>query len=209
MTKQTVLEEVNERMKQIKETKSADIDRIGTLQQEAHAKLEAAELAMKQAMEVMDVDAYEEGKHAKHKAQTALDMYNGRFNQIKTQEYISEEESDKIISSLLDYEQTLGENFKFSAAEPLKKLADLLNAYNNEIAETERVLSDWQHDIHANYQSPITLYTDPATGKKSHRSPRPIPVHSIPYLGCNEAMQLSEYLQKAEPLFNDDQNEMV
>ena len=204
MAKQTTLEEVRASMKDMLGTKSADLYTIAKMQQETRTKIEAAELAMKKATEVMDVDAYEEARQAKYKAQTALDMYNGRYEQIKTREYISEEESDKVIRSLLDYEKTLAEGFKFAAAEPLKKLADLYHSYKKEVAETERTLTDWQRDIHANYLSEVTLYVDPVTGQKTHRSPRPILVRQTPYYGCDESKDLGEYLKKAEWLYSGD-----
>lgn len=197
MAKKTALEEVRERMKEMMGTKSADLYKIAKMRQEAGEKIKNAEQAMKQATEAMDVDAYEEARQTRNKAQTALEMYNGRYEQIRTQEYISEEESDKVISSLLGYEQTLKEGFKFAAAEPLKKLSELLKAYRSEVAETERVLTSWQRDIHASYRSDITTYTDPVTGERTNRSPKPVPVHPVQYFGCTEARQLDEYLKTA------------
>ena len=126
MAKQTVLQEVKDRMKELQDSKAAQLAEISQKQDEARSKIEAAALAMKQATEEMNVDRYEEAKHAKSKAQTALDMYNGRYNQIKQQEYISEADSDKVVDSLLAYEGTLAEDFKAAVAEHLKALAGLL-----------------------------------------------------------------------------------
>lgn len=198
----TALEEVKAIMKEMLDKKAEDLDRIQQLQQEARTKIEAAGLAMKHATENLDIEAYEEARQAKAKAQTALDVYNGRFRQIAEKEFVTEEESDRVINSLLEYENTLAESFKLAAGETLKTLADLYKCYKDEVAETESTLSQWQRDIHANYLSSMTLYYDPVTGNRTHRSPRPIPVRSAPYLGCEEARELGEYLNKAEALYN-------
>ncbi len=201
MAKQTVLEEVKNRMREMQDSKAAQLETIRQKQEEARTQIEAAALAMKQATEEMDVDSYEEAKNRKHKAQTALDMYNGRYKQIQQQEYISEADSDKVVDSLLEYEKTLAEDFKAAAAVHLKKLAELLKDYREAVKDTEWTLTSWQRDIHANYNTRGgTTYYDEFTGQHTHRSPRPVPVHQMQYTGCSEAAQLGDYLEKAKDL---------
>lgn len=202
MAKQTVLDEVKARMKELQDGKAAQLETIRQKQDEAGAQIEAAKLAMKQATEEMDVDSYEEAKSRKHRAQTALDMYNGRYNQIKQQEYISEADSDKVVNSLLAYEDELAAGFKAAAAEHVKKLAELLRDYMEAVEDVEQTLTGWQRDIHANYNSRGSAsYFDEFTGQHTGRSPLPIPVHQIAYTGCTEAAQLGEYLDKARALY--------
>ena len=156
---------------------------------------------LKQATEEMNVDSYEAAKNQKHKAQTALDMYNGRYNQIKQQEYISEADSDKVVDSLLAYEGTLAEDFKAAVAEHLKALAGLLKDYKDAVRDTEVTLTNWQRDIHANYNTRgSSQFYDELTGKHTDRSPRPVAVHTMPYTGCAEAARLSDYLGKEAQL---------
>ena len=202
MAKQTVLQEVKARMQEMQDKKAAELQAIHEKQTEAQTQKEAAELALKEATERMDLDAYEEAKTARRKAQTAIDMYGGRYKQISQQEYISEEESDKVIDGLLDYEATLAADFKAAVAEPLKQLAAILTGYQNEVADTERTISAWGANIHANYNTRgTTTFTDPATGQPTHRSANPVPVHRMGYNGCSEAAQLKDYLEKAKGLY--------
>lgn len=202
MAKQTVLQEVKARMQEMQDKKAAELQAIHEKQTEAQTQKEAAELALKEATERMDLDAYEEAKTARRKAQTAIDMYGGRYKQISQQEYISEEESDKVIDGLLDYEKQLAEDFRAAVAEPLKQLAAILEKYRNEVADTERTISAWGANIHANYNTRgTTTFTDPVTGQPTHRSANPVPVHRMGYNGCNEAAQLKDYLDKAAGLY--------
>lgn len=198
MAKNTILQEVKKRMADMKESKAAQLETIRQKQEEARTQIEAAALGMKQATEEMNVDSYEEAKNRKHKAQTALDMYNGRFKQIQAQEYISEADSDKVINDLLAYEDKLAADFKEATAEPLKQLAKIHKEYLAEVKDTERTITAWQKDIHANYSTRgATMYQDKDTGKWTDRSPGPVPVHTMPYTGCSEAEQLGAYLKKA------------
>ena len=194
MAKKTVLEEVKARMKEMRDKKAEQLETIRKKQAEASTQIEAAALAMRQATEEMNVEEYEKARNTKNKAQTALDMYNGRYDQIRAQEYISEEESDKVIDSLLQYEKTLDKEFKAAIAEPLRKLADLEKAYREEVADTEQTIKAWTGNIHANYRS--------RGGSKTHREDKPVPVHYVPYTGCQEAFPLREYLTKAAGLIN-------
>lgn len=199
MAKQTVLDEVKNRMKEMQDSKAAQLETIRQKQTEARSQIEAAALAMKQATEEMNVDSYEEAKNRKRKAQTALDMYNGRYEQISKQEYISEAESDSVVDSLLEYENQLAEDFKAAAGVQLKKLAELLKDYKAAVQDTENTLTSWQRNIHANYRS-ATSWRTLEDGTTTNRMDRATPVHMMPYTGCAEAGRMEEYLKKEAPL---------
>lgn len=196
MAKQTVVEEVKARMQEMQQKKAGELETVRQRQQEAQTQKEAAELAIREATDSMDLEAYEEAKTAKRKAQTAIDMYSSKYNQIKQQEYISEVESDKVIDSLLAYEDELAAGFKAAVAEPLKKLDELQKAYADAVEDVEQTIRAWTGNIHANYRNNGTTYTD-----GTNRSPQPVPVRKIPYTGCSEAHQLKEYLDKAKGLY--------
>lgn len=196
MAKQTVVEEVKARMQEMQQKKAGELETVRQRQQEAQTQKEAAELALREATDSMDLEAYEEAKTAKRKAQTAIDMYSGKYNQISKQEYISEVESDKVIDSLLAYEDELAAGFKAAVAEPLKKLDELQKAYADAVEDVEQTIRAWTSNIHANYRNNGTTYAD-----GTNRSPQPVPVRRLPYTGCSEARQLKEYLDKAEGLY--------
>ena len=202
MAKQTVLQEVKARMQEMQDKKAGELQAIHDRKTEAQTQKEAAELALKEATERMDLEAYEEAKDARRKAQTAIDMYTSKYNQISKQEYISEAESDKVIDGLLEYEKQLAEDFRAAVAEPLKALATILQNYQHEVSDTEATITAWGANIHANYNTRGAMTrTDPLTGEQTHRSETPIPVHRMPYTGCSEAYQLKEYLDKAAGLY--------
>lgn len=196
MAKQTKLQETKERMQQMQEKKAGELNAIYERKAEAQTQKEAAELALKDATERMDLEAYEEAKQALRKAQAAIDMYGGRYDQISKQEYISEAESDKVIDSLLAYEDELAAGFKAAVAEPLKKLDELQKAYVDAVEDVEQTIRAWTSNIHANYRNNGTTYAD-----GTNRSPQPVPVRRLPYTGCSEAHQLKDYLDKAAGLY--------
>lgn len=201
MAKQITLQEVKARMKEMQETKAAELATIQKKQEEARAQIEAAGLAIKSATERTDLEAYEEAKAQKRKAQTALDMYDGRYDQIRKQEYISEAESDKVIDSLLAYEMQLEVEFKEAVGERLRELSKILEDYRTEVQATEDTISAWCRNIHANYNTRgMSTRIDKVTGQLTDRSEKPIPVHVMPYNGCGEAAQLGDYLKQAAPL---------
>lgn len=202
MSKQNTLEAVNICMREMKEKKAAELTEIQEKQIDASTDLMKATQAMKEATERMDLDAYERAKDAQCRAQTAIDMYSGRYTQISQQEYISEAESDKVIDGLLAYEDQLAEDFKAAVADPLKKLAEMCNAYRAAVAATERTLTEWQQDIHANYNTRgRTSHYDKEANTWTNRSESPVPVHVTPYTGCKEYHIMQEYLDTSVALY--------
>lgn len=193
-----VLQEVKERMADMIATKQAELDEIQKRQAEARTQIEAADLAMRAATEIMDADAYGAAQVKKYKAQTALEMYSRRYSQIEMREFISEEESDKVLDSLLAYEDDLAEAFKAGVAEPLKALDKLYTAYYTAVRDTERTMSAWQQDIHANYSTRGCMQRTDETGAITDRNETPVPVRRTPFYGCAEASQLGDYLKKAK-----------
>lgn len=194
----TVVEEVKARMVKMIQTKRAELEEADKKGRAAKADLAAAENAIKEAAARMDLEAFEAGNKAKHKAETALAMYTEKYRQTQKQEYISEPESDKVIDSLLAYEEQLADKFREAIAEPLEKLKALHDEYMAEVRNTEDTLTAWQRDIHANYSTRgMSSYIDEETGERTDRSKTPVAVHVLPYTGCGEAARLGQYLKNA------------
>lgn len=196
--KKSVLQEVQARIASIQQKRAAELAEIREKQAEARTQIEAASLAMKEATEVLNVEAYEKARNDKKKWQTALDMYNARFNQIQAQELVTEADSDSVINSLLAYEEEIAQTFKQAMKDPLQILKKLLDDYEDEVQEVENTINIWQTDIHANYSTRGSAsFVNPDTGERTDRSAVPVPVHRLPYTGCSEATQLKTYLEKA------------
>lgn len=191
MAKKNLIAEIRERITDMQTTKANELKTVWEKKTQAETEKEAAELALKNATAVMDLEAYEEARAKKHKAQTAIDMYSSKHKQIETQEYISEEESDKVIASILDYEEERAAEFKADLAKLLKPAADLLATYEADIREAEDTIRVWTDSIHANYRSMTTTYQD-----GTNRCPKPVPVRNLPYNGCSEAAILKTFLEK-------------
>ena len=196
-------QEVKKRMRELMETKSAQLTEIESRTAEARARLEAAGTAIKQATEEMNVDSYEAAKAQAAKAQAALDMYTAGYAQLKAQELVPEAESDKVIDSLLEYEQDLETDFKAALVGPLKQLAKLHADYVAAVRDAENTMAAWQQDIHANYRMRGTTRVDPLTGERTDRMEKPQPVRRLYYGGCYEAGRLDAYLKQEAKLLKE------
>lgn len=191
----TKLQEVQNRMKEMKDKKAKELLEIQGKLEEARAQKEAAEIAIKEATESTNLEAYEAAKDRKRRAQSAIDMYSGRYKQIQTKEFISETESDIVIDSLLDYEKEIAAKFEQDIAAPLLALKKLYADYSGEVKATEETIQEWGRDIHSNYNTRGTsTYYDKETGKQTNRSPQPVPVHSLPYEGCSAGQLVRSFI---------------
>ena len=198
MTKTTVLDEVKTRMQKMREDKAAQLEEIRKKKAEAHVRRESAQIALSDAAERLDADAYETAQAEMHKAQTALTMCEERYSQLLKKKFISEAESDAVIDSLLEYENRLADDFRKAAADPLDRLAAILDTYRAAVKDTEATLTEWQQSIHPNFRTfGGTMYTDETTGERTDRSKEPRPVHARHFEGCTEAVQLENYLNRS------------
>lgn len=190
MAKQTVFQEVKARMEEMQTRKRDDLAAIEQKKIEAQAQKDAAELAIKTATERMDLEGYEEAKAARTRAQMVIDMCAGRYKQISAQEYVSEEESDRVQDSLAEYRTKIAEDFKTAICEPLRTLAKLLEDYKAEDMAVSATMRTWANEIHANYRNPFTTYSETGT----NRSQKPVPVEMIILPRCGEAGRLERML---------------
>ncbi len=198
MPKTDTLKDVKARIRDLINKQETELQTIQEKQEAATEQLKKAEAAIHDATEAINFDAYEKATEEKKKARAELDMYSARISQILQRELISETDSDCVIDSLLNYEKKLAEDFRAAISEPLEQLRNLYDKYTAAVADTENTINTWTSDIHANYRSKGTIYRETGT----NRSPRPIPVHQLPYIGCNDAVQLKRYLDQAEAILN-------
>ena len=187
--KQTTLSQVKERMENLKARKAADLDVIQNKQNENKIQIEGARRAMRDASEKMDPEAYMDAKALLAKYETSSEMYAARHEQILKQEYISEADSDKVIDSLLEYEDTLASEFEASIAKPLDDLKRLLTKYQQDVAAVEEAIVDWTQNVHRNYRSQVSTYRN-----GSKRSETPVPVRNIPFQGSMASRTINDFL---------------
>lgn len=165
-------------------------------------KIEAERRAECAAQEAIDKATAALDFEMNHKAQ--LDMtaaaerrvlLQRRFDQLNSRKLVPEDESDKVISSLLQYEQDLETAFEKEVSAPLATLAKLCREYREKVQETERTIEKWTREIHPNYISSCTIYPD-----GTHRSLTPQPVHTMPYSGSDLSYKINKFLQNVLPL---------
>ena len=191
------IKEVKEKMSDMIKTKEQELFELNIKLKELRAELKGAEEESRHATAEMNLEAYEEAEANKKKAALAISMYEGKLKQLSNQEYISEEESDKIIDSILDYEEEITKQFEADIAEPLNTLLELAIAYQSTIEDAENTIIKWTGRIHANYSTRgLTSRIDPRTGQYTDRSEIPVPVHPTPYAGSPAASIIIQAIEQ-------------
>lgn len=192
MSKQTIAEKVSEQIDAMLTQRAQEIAVIETALASANAQKQEAEASAKAAIEKTDFAAYESAKDAQRKASAAIEMYEARLKQLTEREFISEEESDRVIDSLLAYEADLAERYADDIKTPLAALEAIHSQYRQEVQNVERIIGRWTREIHANYRTPGTIYAETGT----NRAPYPAPVHRVPYVGSPESEKTDKYLNE-------------
>ncbi len=160
----------------------------------ARAKLENAKAAVETAAAALQADEYVEARAEVDRLTTMLEMYTRKLEMIRNREIGTEAETNQVIDALLAYESELTKDFQKELRKALDPVEELNTKYRQEIVGIEYLITVWTQQIHANYESRgRSTYVD-ADGKRTSRSPVPIPVHAAPFNGCRESNKLTEYL---------------
>ena len=192
MKKTTVIQEIKSKIESLKNTRAEDLQTCRGKISEAEARKRANEKKMAEATNKMDLDAYEEGKREKEKAEIEIEMYTKRYEMLLHNDYVSEEESDGVFQSIDDYEREIAIEFYDKVKPIYEQLREILSEYEGKVYEAEETLKTWENDIHANYRSKCTTYAETGT----NRSPEPIRYRMTDYTGGEDSAVLKLFLNK-------------
>ena len=180
-----IITKINEQISELIETKERQIGEVREKLNQANKDLEIAEEALKAATANTDLSAFTNAKTAKTAAVNAIEMLTGRLDQLQSNEYVTEQESDAVIKSILDYENSIAVQFRKEISQPLDQLDSILKTYLSNVQRAENTITTWCDEIHSNYRD-----------ESGQRQDKPRPVHRIPYHGCGDAFALVGALQK-------------
>lgn len=190
MKTNNIVEEVNEKIAVLKSDREKELTAIQAHVAEETKNLNEASKAMAAAIDSTDLGAYERAKTEKTRAETALEMYSARYKKVKNLEFITEEESDAIIASLINRDRELTLEFASDLDAALETVRDLLKRHEREKKELSATVERWTRDIHHNYLSATTTFRETGT----NRSPKPIPVKAGD--PCEEYNITKQYLNQ-------------
>lgn len=182
--------EVQNRIDEMIAEKAKEVNAIETQINEAGAEIEKQKRVQHEAMQRTDAPAYRRAKEAIADAEAAMEMYCMRRDQIHAKEYISEQDSDAVINDLLKYEDDLAIEYEKAIKEPIERLQKIHDEYTSLVKETEKAIKRWTSEIHSYHHVPTMTRPD-----GSDRSEEPVPVHRIPYAGCDVSSRVEKALR--------------
>lgn len=195
-------EEVQNRINELLAEKRADVMEVDSNMSKAEKEVAEAKRDQKDATANMNLEAYEKAREKEQRARTAIEMYKGRRAQLERREFVDEEDSDRVIDGLLDYQKALAHAFCVDIAPELKKLHKMHEDYIKAGQQAEDTLNAWMRQIHPNYRMQGGSRIDPETGETTNRAGHPVPIHvTHDAWECAESKQLGKYLEKSVNLY--------
>lgn len=196
MAKNTV-EKTKAKMQQIAADKARELEEIQAAIERAQNEEKTADQQIADAVASTDIAAYMDAKARKTTARTTAEMYEERRRQLHTKKFVTEEESDRVIDALLEFEDKRAAAFINAIRPAVDTLAKLQAEYSAEILDAEQTIKRWTEEIHANYSTRGRVCYPSGTD----RSATPCPVHAEPYTGSTAAQKVEKFLQKIRPEF--------
>jgi len=176
-----IIDDTKREIEELVNKKNAEMDKISDALNKAHAELNIALDEQKKASDEMNAKAYAAACRSVADAESVIGMYEMRRDTLKAQEMISDEDSDKKIDALLQYEKDIEQEYADLVREHIKAINDIYKEYNKNVRDAENVIDDWTRRIHPNYRRPNTKLGDAAILRGDDR--KPWPVHNTYYDG--------------------------
>ena len=184
--------EVRKRIEEMLEEQTRQMDVIQE-RIEAERKAEAeARTTIEQAVADLDFDRNHEAKRALEQAIERRELLSKRVEMLRSRKLVTEEESDRVIDSLLQYEKDLAAEYVAGLSKILSQLEEITNNYDADVKEAEGVILKWTQQVFPNYRSETAMYQ----GGTTNRAPYPVAVHTTAYLGCDESIITKEFVKK-------------
>lgn len=192
-----ITEMTAEKIKEIKTKRAAEAAGINAEIEKAQRDITKAEENIKRAIESTNIKDFEKYTQDKKKAGAVVEMYTRRLEQLNTHAAITEEESDAVITNLLEYEEELSNKYLTDCAPEVEKLRELTREYLSMISDAESTLNQWTTEIHPNHRTfgRSSFYKN---GSYTDRSDTPTPVHRTPFYGCYESTIIKNFLEMIE-----------
>ena len=187
--------EVKERIEKMIAARDAQLQSIDEEMQKISAENAECSARMEAATESSDLEAYRTAKAWAAKLQDAFDMYAARRNQIAALKLVTEEESDRTIDQLLDYEKDLKEEYRTAIRDVMKNMIVISDQYRKKVAEAEGVIRSWTSNIHANYRAECTRFAD-----GTNRAKTPQPVRMAAYVGGELLGRVDDFISRVKGL---------
>lgn len=189
----TELERVNDRINELVEQRRVQLEEIDNRLNDLASNGESARSMMKDAAAVLNEKAYADAEAKLKRAESMIEMYKSRREQISSQEYIGEEESEETINSLLDYEDKLEADFKKAIEPHLSALEEIRDKYVFDVSQTEQMIMRWTNTIRRSFYNRSGSQRV-VNGKWTNRFDEPQPIHRVSYLGCKASSALGTLL---------------
>lgn len=190
---ENVASKVLKRIEKMLEEKQSSLSVIQDLLKAEYEKEAEVKKEILNAQANMDFELYHELKARLAEIREKIELLNSRQNQLASAKLITEEESDRVIDSLLQYEAELANAYEKAIIGEIKLIRTTHDLYRSSVNEAEKAIATWTSNIHPNYRSSSTRYHN-----GSNRADRPVAVHPVAYLGSPLSHIIDSLLKKAE-----------
>lgn len=186
--------EVSARIEKMIAEKAAEVEAVEKRLEENTAEIVKQEGKLAAAMEKTDAAAYKKAKDAKADAEATAEMLGKRLEQIHSKKFVTESDSDAVIDDLLKYEDALAAEYEEAIKKQIERLQKIHDEYIALVAEAEKTIHRWTNEIHAYHRVKGTVFADGSSYSKA-----PVPVHRMPYTGCEVSHRVEKFLNTVYP----------
>lgn len=149
----TKIDEIIKKIDALTQNKNALIKSLEERSEEAKKAIEAAEVRQTIAMTKIDTDGYAQAAQDKAAAESALELFTRKIEELNKNDLVSDEEHEQTIRYLTSYEDSLDADFIKEAKELMKGLLAVYNKYTGYFRLAEGTRERWLKEIHPDYEA--------------------------------------------------------
>lgn len=188
---QETIIEVTKQVKSILEDKTNKLKVINDKINDISIELSEKKKALSDAMDNMNENEFKKVSGKITELENMLMMYQTKKEQLQSNEFISEHESDAVIDKLLALQEENAQDYAREIEPYLRTVLEISQRYWKDVLDIESLITLWSNQVHENYNSRGKVVVNGST-----RLPYTTPVRTTPYMGCKEFNIIDDTLKK-------------
>lgn len=194
MSEKNVVEQINSQIDAILKERGSELAKTLASIRDTRSAIDEQEDAIRAAIAEGNMKTYTAASEKKSLLERQLEMYTRRKSYFEDNAGITDTDTENTIDRIFEYESEEEKELVNAIRGPLKQLEEINRTYRERVLAAENTIKRWTASIRPNYRSANTTFRETGT----NHSLTPIPVRSVPFLGCDLSEKILRWMSYPE-----------
>ena len=194
MSEKNVVEQINSQIDAILKERGSELAKTLASIRDTRSAIDEQEDAIRAAIAEGNMKTYTAASEKKSLLERQLEMYTRRKSYFEDNAGITDTDTENTIDRIFEYDSEEEKELVNAIRGPLKQLEEINRTYRERVLAAENTIKRSTASIRPNYRSANTTFRETGT----NHSLTPIPVRSVPFLGCDLSEKILRWMSYPE-----------